>query len=150
MIQILVPTLFGAVLFLIGLMHFRKVRASASWPYTPGRIISAKVDRSITRGGQDEADSVSFTPIIQYEYFVDNQRYLGDRIGFIGQSYSRQKQAEEAMQAFPVGASVWVFYNPAKPGKAVLERKASGGTMLMVAGGVILLLAIVVAVKSMK
>jgi len=150
MTQILVPTLLGAVLFLIGLLHFRKVRASGSWPFTPGRIISSKIDRSVTRGGQDEADSVSFTPLIQYEYVVDNQRYVGDRIGFIGKSYSRQKQAEEALQSFPVGASVWVFYDPAKPGKAVLERKATGGTILIVLGSAILLLAIAAAVKSMR
>jgi hypothetical protein len=147
MTQILVPALVGAVLFSIGLLHFRKVRASGSWPYTPGRILSAKVDSLTTRGGPDEADSTSFFPAIQYEYLVDNQRYLGDRIAFVGKSYASRKRAEEALQAFQVGASAWVFYDPAKPSKAVLERKASGGTMLMVLGGAIVLLAIVAALR---
>jgi len=148
MTQILIPALAGVVLFSIGLLHYRKVRASASWPFTPGRILSSKIDRSETRGGPDEADSVSFTPLIQYEYVVDNQRYVGDRIAFIGKSYAMHKQAEEALQAFPVGGSVWVFHDPAKPGKAVLERKASGGTWLMVLGGAIVLLSIVAALGS--
>ncbi len=147
MTQILVPALLGAGLLLIGWLQFRKVRASLSWPYTPGRILSAKIDRSTTRGNPDEADTTSYLPVIQYEYLVDNQRYLGNRIAFVAKSYSRQAQAEEAMMVFQVGASVWVFYDPAKPEKAVLERKASGGTLWMVLGGAIVLLAIAAALR---
>ena len=147
MTQILVLALLGAGMFLLGWFQFRKVQSSRSWPYTPGRILSAKVDTSITRGNQDEADTTSYLPVIQYEYVVDNQHYLGNRIAFVARSYSRRKQAEEAMKAFEAGASVWVFYDPAKPGQAVLERKASGGTMWMMLGGAIVLLAVVAALK---
>ncbi len=147
MTQILVLALLGAGLLVMGWLQFRKVQASRSWPYTPGRILSSKIDSVTTRGNQDEADQTSFCPAIQYEYFVDSQRYLGSRIAFVGKSYSRRKQAEEALSAFQVGASVWVFFDPARPGQAVLERKASGGTIWMVLGGAIVLLAIAAALK---
>jgi hypothetical protein len=145
--KILLPALLGVGMFLFGWVQFRKVRASRSWPYTAGRILSAKIDRTTTRGNPDEADSTSFSPTIQYEYLVGNQRYVGNRIAFIDKAYSKPKQAEEAMRAFQLGASVWVFYDPAKPEKAVLERKASGGTFFMVLGGAIVLLALVAALK---
>ena len=147
MIQILVPALLGAGLFLIGYLQFRKVHASHSWQYTPGRILSVKIESTTTRGNPDEPDLTSFFPVIQYEYVVDNQHYLGNRIAFSTRSYSRSKQAEEALKAFQVGASVWVFYDPAQPGQAVLERKAAGGTLLMVIGGAIVLVAIAAALR---
>ena len=147
MAQILIIALLGAGLFLIGWLQFRKVQASRSWPYTPGRILQAKIDATTSRGNADEADSTSFSPEIQYEYYVDNQRYLGNRIGFAGRSYSRRMQAEEALKDFQVGASVWVFYDSAKPTQAVLEKKAPGGIQWMVLGAVIVLLAIVAAIR---
>ena len=148
MTQMLVIALLGAGLFVVGLLHFRKVKASQSWPYTPGRILSTKVDIVTTRGNPDEADTTSYVPEVQYEYFVENQRYLGNRIAIGGKSHGSRKKAEEALQSFQVAASVWVFYDPAKPGQSVLEKKKSGGTMLMVLGGAIVVLAIVAAIRS--
>jgi len=147
MTQILVPALLGAGLFFFGWYQFRKVRASRSWPYTPGRILAATVQSETTRGQQDEADRTSFYPTIQYEYYVDSQRYVGSRIAFAVRSYSRRKAAEEALKAYQLGASVWVFFDPAKPAEAVLERKSPGGVLLMVVGGAIVLMGIAAALR---
>jgi len=149
MTQILFVALLGAGIFVVGLLHFRKIRASQSWPHTPGRILSARVDMVRTQGNPGEADTISYDPEVQYEYLVDNQRYVGNRIAIGGKSHGSRKKAEQALQAFQVGSSVWVFYDPAKPGQSVLEKKKSGGTMLMVIGGAIVVLAILGAIKSL-
>lgn len=143
MIQFLVPTLIGAGMFLFGWLQFRKVQASRSWPYTPGRIVAATVETSVTRGNPDEADSTSFHPSIQYEYVVNDQYFRSNKIAFDQKAYPTSGKAHEVLQAYQIGASVWVFYDPAKPAQCVLERKSSGGTMLMILGAVIAVLGIV-------
>ena len=44
--------------------------------------------------------------------------------------------------AFPAGNPVSVFYDPANPQNAVLERKAQGNNILLVVGGILVLAAI--------
>jgi len=106
--------------------QFRKVQASRSWPYTPGRILQAKIDTTTSRGNPDEADSTSFSPEIQYEYYVDNQRYLGNRIGFAEGAIAAQA-AERALKAFQVGALGVGIYDFRQGGAGGLEKKAPGG-----------------------
>ena len=148
MIQLLLPALLGAGIFPIGWFQFRKVQASRSWPYTPGRIIAATTESSTTLGQQGEPDITSFHPAIQYEYVVENQYLRGSRIAFDQKTYSTPRKAQEALQAFQIGASVWVFYDPASPTQCVLERKSSSGTVLMIVGGVIVVAGIIALVMK--
>jgi hypothetical protein len=44
--------------------------------------------------------------------------------------------------AFPAGNPVLVYYDPANPQNAVLERRAHGNNILLVVGGILVLAAI--------
>ena len=69
------------------------------------------------------------------------QEYKGDKITFgFTQGYGRYAKAQAALASYPLGAQVNVYYDPANPADAVLERKAGGNTLAMVLG--IILLAI--------
>jgi hypothetical protein len=132
------PGVIGAGLFALGWFQYRKVRASRGWPCTGGRIVSGRVETGVESGGDDGADTTSYYPALQYEYQVDGRTYRGNDIAFNQRTYSSQKQAEAALRVYPEGVGVQVYYDPRQPGRAVLERKASAGTALMVIGGLIL------------
>lgn len=146
MTQFLVIGLVGVGLFLLGWFQFRKVSASRVWPAVPGRIIAARVEAETTRGSDDEADSTSYYPCIEYQYQVGPQTFRGTRIRFDRRGYARPKGAEQVLAALPIGRTVEVFYDPARPGEAVLERKNSTGMVLMIVGGGIAVLAVAAAV----
>lgn len=147
MAQFLVPALLGLGLFLLGWFQFRRARASRSWPAVTGRIVDAKVESETSQGDSENPDSTSFFPAIQYEYQVGAQAYRASRIAFDRKSYPKPQLASQALQAFPAGAEVLVYYDPAKPGDAVLQRTNSTGTVLMAVGGLIVVLGIAAALK---
>jgi hypothetical protein len=140
--EIVAPGVIGAGLFAIGWFQYRKVRASRSWPSTPGRIAGGKVEMVMQSSGDDDGERASYYPAIQYEYQVGGQTYRGGEIAFNQRTYSSQKEAEAALRNYPEGGGVQVYYDPRQPGRAVLERKASVGTVLMVIGALIVTLAI--------
>jgi hypothetical protein len=73
---------------------------------------------------------------------VDGVRLAGNRIGFRQRSYLRKQRAETELARYPVGSDVEVFYDPAKPGDAVLARESVDGVLLIVSGIVLLAIAI--------
>jgi hypothetical protein len=146
--EYMAPGVIGAGLFALGWFQYRKVRASRNWPSTVGRILSGRVGTGVESGGEDEADTTSYYPAIQYEYQVAGQTYRGNDIAFNRKTYASQKQAEAALRVYPVGGDMLVYYDPRQPGRAVLERKASAGTALMVIGGLIVGLAAAAMIKG--
>src|SRR5512133_3281629 len=131
----LILVVVGVGLFLLGWFQFRKAQASQSWPAVAGRIVAAKVLSETSQGDEDSADSTTYYPAVQYEYQVGSATFHGNRIAFGRRGYAMPKTAEKVLQAFPVGGSVQVFHDPARPGDSVLERKSSTGLPLMIIGG---------------
>lgn len=145
MAPFIIGVIVGVGIFLLGWFQYRKTLASRTWPAVAGRILAANVASETNRGDADTADSTTYYPAIQYEYEVGSATFRGSDIAFDRRGYPRAKTAEKAMLAYPVGLSVQVFYDPAKPGKCVLERKSSTGLPLMAIGGLIALVTIVTA-----
>lgn len=108
----------GIAIFLIN-QHNKKGNAAAStWPETTGTIITSEVDREYG----DDSDA-TYSAGIVYTYEVNGKTYKGNRIAYASNAYSSAAQAQIVCDRFPVGAKVPVYYDPAKPNKAVLERK---------------------------
>jgi len=146
MAQYILPFVLGLGLFLLGWFQYRKALASRAWPAVAGRILAAKVESETTRGDEDSADSTTYYPAVQYEYQVGSATLRGSEIAFDRRGYQKTQAAEKALLAFPVGSSVQVFYDPANPGKCVLERKSVTGLPLMAIGGLIALVTLATAV----
>src|SRR5579883_2088052 len=98
---------------------------SQRWPTTQGTVIEMRLTDHVDRDGSRDKN-VS----IRYKYVVAGKEYQGDRIG-VGTSYD----AEAAAKKYPERAQVTVYYNPQRPGDAVLETGA-GGTILWGLAGV--------------
>lgn len=132
----------------LGLLLFarnarRKAQASLSWPTVPGTVSvsDVKYDVSTSGSGDNEFQTETFTPVVKYQYSVQGVEHTGSRIAF-GAMNQSQNAAHAVVARYPVGASVTVHYNPEKPGEAVLETRASGGTALAVLGGLFLLVGV--------
>ncbi|MDP2975717.1 MAG: DUF3592 domain-containing protein [Anaerolineales bacterium] len=94
-----------------------------------------------TSTDSDGDTSTSYSPAVKFTYRVAEQEYTGNKItfGFI-QGYGNYKKAQAALAHYPLGAQVTVYYNPANPADAVLERKAGGSTISLVLGIVFILI----------
>ena len=117
----------------------RAAKASAAWPTTPGAIISARVveerERVTDDDGRDEVES-TYRPDIRFGYRVGADEYTNDtwKPGKVVSSGS-PKYAESVVARYPVGQSVPVYYNPARPEVAVLEPSNQGGAGVLLACG---------------
>lgn len=129
------PKLFGLLvggafvgLFIFATLYkYVEVRLASQWPAAPGRVVSSKsISRRVGEIGGDEKDVEvrNFVEVI-YEYEVRGRKLRGARVG-IGEDLGNF-QIEETLARYPAGVSVMVFYNPAKPTEAVLERNAPEG-----------------------
>jgi len=128
--------LMGSGLFSYGLYQKHKVRESQGWPQTTGTVTKADLVH------ETGTDSSGYSIAVSYEYLVDGVRLAGNRIGFRQRSYLRKQRAETELARYPVGSDVEVFYDPAKPGDAVLARESVDGVLLIVSGIVLLAIAI--------
>ncbi|MGX5841226.1 DUF3592 domain-containing protein [Mesorhizobium sp. ArgA1] len=120
----------AAVLSFITFVKWREVQVMSRWLPTPGKIISSRVEARKVRvsGVGPDSEKVTETrnfPAITFEYKVGNKKFRGSR-------YSVKEnlgnfEVEETLAQFPTGAAVTVFYNPADPSKAVIERSLPEG-----------------------
>jgi hypothetical protein len=144
--------LFGGVgVFLLYKAYKTRKQADASqgWPATQGQVTEAHVSRS-SRTDSDGDTQYSYSPNVSYTYQVGGNTYHGDKITFgFQQSFSSEAKAQTALQRFPVGGNVTVYYNSANPDEAVLERAAGGFGISLVIGIVFLFIALCVACSGL-
>ena len=140
--------LSAPILGLIGLVIFKyvQVRRARSWLAVPGKIVSAKsVMRKVRRNGADPGDDdteLRNFADIAYEFTVENHQVRGSRVS-IGEDLGNLEVAE-TLARYPAGRSVTVYYNPANPEQAVLEREMPEGAFKFMTWLIVLLLSIVV------
>jgi hypothetical protein len=129
----------GAFLIYYSFRSRKKADASQGWPSTNGLVTEARVSHSTSTDADGEAQD-SYSPQVRYHYSIAGQEYEGSKISFgMQQSFSSRSKAEQALTSFPQGSQVALYYNPANPSEAVLERKAGGSTLSLVLGIIFLL-----------
>ncbi|TAK11451.1 MAG: DUF3592 domain-containing protein [Anaerolineae bacterium] len=91
--------------------------AAQSWPSTSGTVVLSRVE--VTGG-----DHASVSPNVQYTYQVDGQPFQAAvvRAGDQFMAIRKSGEAYKITDRYPVGAQVTVYYNPANPSDACLER----------------------------
>lgn len=127
------------VLLLAVAVKLVEVRRAAGWPRTRGRIVSSRVEsRTVKR--TTEASCTGNFARIEFEFRIGNRTLRGNRVS-IGEQ-APDFQVRETLDRYPVGREVDVFYNPANPEQAVLERdlppnfsKGLGLALLYFGGG---------------
>jgi Protein of unknown function (DUF3592) len=111
-----------------GPMWLSAARHTRGYLTTPGVVEAIEVrSQSRTKGGR------SYGLEVEYRYTVDGQSYQGNRWGAAGQhSSSSRKHIQGLVDQHPVGSAVEVFYNPADPQQAVLERGGENRAWLII------------------
>lgn len=132
----------GVFLLIKSFKDRKKAEASQGWPTTQGQIIEARIAES-TSTDSDGDTSTSYSPAVKFTYRVAQQEYTGNKItfGFI-QGHGNYKKAQAVLAHYPLGAQVNVYYDPANPADAVLERKAGGSTISLVLGIIFILISL--------
>lgn len=112
----------GLIFILFEITGRRRTKASLAWPSTQGRITSSRLGESYGDAG------VGYVPEVEYEYGVAGQTYTGKRIEFGREVFDIKTEAMEVVSKYKVDTPVEVFYDPARPASAVLERQATPAT----------------------
>ena len=123
----------AALLIGIGWVNHRRAQAAQAWPASQGQVLAAVV------GVQSGDDGPTYFPRITYTYSVNGQAYQNDRLVIGGGISGSRGPAEQIVARYPAGSQVPVYYNPANPQEAVLERR-SGSTRFLVGLGAFLFL----------
>ena len=114
---------FGAALLAFVLVQGWRGVASRRWSTTKGRVLESKV-RTVS------FKHIRYMPEVKYEYWVDETRYQGRRIGFAQPTYPLEDEAWQVADRYPVEAEVTVRYSPSDPSEAVLEAGPRSWFML--------------------
>jgi hypothetical protein len=110
---------------------------SHGWASTLGTVVASRLGQS-TNYGQD-GPTVSYYPVIKYEYTIGGQSFAGEKITFgPTETAARSAKAGQVLDAYPVDKQVTVYYDPNNPSDAVLERRAGGGATGWIVGIVFL------------
>lgn len=124
--------LLGGVFLIVGLVATKRAKTAQSWPSIPGTVNRTDVVEH-EDSDSDGFTSVTYEPVVEYNYAVMGQPFTSKRIAF-GTNRYNYKKAQEIVSKYPAGARVNVFYNPEKPKDAVLETVAAGGKLLTILG----------------
>ncbi len=109
----------GIIIFIIQLVLMIKAYKSKFWEKTMGLIITSEQIRDV-----DHEGGVMHYSNIVYEYYVGNKKYTSKRIAF-GEPIQTKKNSKKAVEKYPKGMEVVVYFNPQKENKSVLETGIS-------------------------
>jgi hypothetical protein len=93
------------------------------WPSVRGTVVDSRAQTSKRRSSRSK--DVVYTPIVEYSYRVNAQEFRGRQIGPDDQGEETLADAESVAARFPKYSEVSVYYDPGKPGDAMLERPAA-------------------------
>lgn len=128
---IFVVACFPAIILIAVAVKLWEVHKAKSWLEVKGKVIASRVQSHRNQPGDPGYDfhdtEVTNEPLVEYEYTVNNKKLRCHRIT-IGEKTSAF-ELEEILVRYTVGTDVTVFYNPAKPEQAVLERDLPGKLM---------------------
>ncbi len=134
---VLVILVLGAYNFITGGTSVFRGLATERWPSTDGVVTSTTVTSH--QGGGRYNRRTYWSPVIEYRYDVNDVRYSCRRLSFYRVSHETRGAAEEVTSYFPIGGKVKVYYDPGRPGEAVLQRGTSRNDLGLFSLGLILL-----------
>jgi len=115
------------------------VRRASTWSTAVGRIVRSDTEAHRHQSA-GEATTVTTKPRVEYEFSVGGRAWRGDRISIGADTGGANTEA--TLRAYPVGATVSVYYDPGNPRNCVLVREVPKGF----GKGLVILVAICAAI----
>ena len=94
---------------------FIRGRASTNWPNIAASVNSSDIQAKSAGNGL-----TFYSPVIEYQFSVNNKIYKSSNFTFMGTSGLTKKCAEKYINMYPSGSEVNIFYNPRKPEVSVI------------------------------
>lgn len=130
----------GTSAFILGIVEILKDRRKiCSWHSAPGTVTGSRVVGYSYRAGSKGRTVTNYEPFVYYEYQVGETTYRSNRLNF-SSSYFNQARARKIAESYPNGTPVTVYYDPADPYDAVLDRRSTRGAAYLIIGIVLLVL----------
>jgi hypothetical protein len=140
-----ITLLIGLTGLLYAGWNFKQDRASLSWPETTGRIINSDVEVVTHRSNDtDGFDSTKYEVRVHYAYDVNGQAHESRRLRFGSSGFKERSEANKFHRRFPSGKEVSVYYDPAKPTRAVLLRGTQNHWPQFIAFGICLTVSLLI------
>ncbi len=124
----------GAILLVLALAslvpcaalpQYLRAKSSAQWPRAEGVITSSQLVVGHFK------QMKGYRGVVQYRYQVRSAEYSGSRLSF-GRDHLAVRDAwQKVIDAYPVGKTVDVYYDPKDPGFAILEPGLPGEMTLL-------------------
>lgn len=95
--------------------------AALQWPQTLGEIVSSSMRETLIYYGDQHVSDTGYLVEVKYRYRVADREFVGERLCFGYRADTDRVRAHDLLWRYPAGARVSVYYNPQKPGLAVLE-----------------------------
>lgn len=109
----------GVILFFLNFRLLYKSIQSKYWRQTEGVITKSELYKSEGDGDR----SVSYEPLVEYQYEVDGKLYKSKRLYFgssIGSPFKKRK-SQKYVNKFPADTKATVYYNQLNIKQSVLE-----------------------------
>ena len=129
----------------IDLGLFSAIRA-LRWPSTQGRAVTSRINVNVFAG--PAATVTRYESEVAYEYEVGGRRVQSTRLDFHppDEPTIDRARAEAVTDRYPVGQAVAVFYDPANPSNATLDR--GEGTLVAFAPGLVLMVVAILILRA--
>jgi hypothetical protein len=141
----LLAVIIGIAAFVQYFMLRQQESASLRWPSVQGRITAANIaveERDEEDDGSNRIRTVRlYRPDVQFAYSVGGSELHGNsRTWGWAALYPDEDSARKEIAKYTTGASVPVFYDPSRPGNAILEpRNRSGNAAQLIFGAMFFL-----------
>ena len=102
------------------------------WSTTTGRVLEAGTRYHKARRG-------GYLPSVRYEYSVDGQLFVSERLRFGGVTLRSERAAKSSLGPITMGADVTVRYDPRRPNQAVIQVGILASDILWLLAGLAVL-----------
>lgn len=102
---------------------------SVDWPSVEGVVIYRGVEH--TTSEQDNRTKHTYTPKVVYDYVIDDVTYTSEGITLSDAGSDDRGDARKAIQPYPKGKAVEVFYDPTDLYNGTLKTGRSGGSFVL-------------------
>ena len=100
--------------FTYSTVRFTQALKTKNWPSASGTVIASGVKKIASKGLRQ------YEPDIRYFYKVDTSEYQSDKYSITAARGTRQ-WADDLAQHYSANTGIMIFYNPEKPGHAVIK-----------------------------
>lgn len=115
----------GVVLGFDGLIVWKFIQQrSAHRDFIPADAVVSNsfVKRTESSGGRRGGSSIDYSPVIEYQYTVNNQTYTSDRYSFVVWGRGTPGYARSLVNKYPINSAITIYHDPNNPSSAVIDQ----------------------------